>query len=33
MQIVSIEDNLHEMAKPVFWEKLAKLFKYMYVIC
>ena len=22
MQIVSIGDNLHEMSKPVFWEKL-----------
>ena len=21
MQIVSIGDNLHEMSKPVFWEK------------
>ena len=24
MQIVSNEDNLHEMSKPVFWEKIKK---------
>ena len=27
MQIVSIGDNMHEMSKPVFWEKSEKYFK------
>ena len=27
MQIVSYGDNLHEMSKPVFWEKYEKYFK------
>ena len=27
MQIISIGDNLHEISKPVFWEKLTKYFK------
>ena len=27
MQIVSQGDNLHEMSKPAFWEKLEKYFK------
>ena len=27
MQIVSNGDNLHEMLKPVFWEKKKKYFK------
>ena len=27
MQIVSDGDNLHEMSKSVFWEKLEKYFK------
>ena len=31
MQIVSSEDNLHEMSKPIFWEKLDKIFRI--VIC
>ena len=32
MQIVSIGDNLHEMSKPVFWEKKKeKIFKF--VVC
>ena len=26
MRIVSIGDNLHEMSKPVFWEKYEKYF-------
>ena len=26
MQIVSTGDNLHEMSKPVFWEKYEKYF-------
>ena len=26
LQIVSIGDNLHEMLKPIFWEKLEKYF-------
>ena len=26
MQIVSTGDNLHEMSKPVFWERLEKYF-------
>ena len=25
MQIVSLGDNLHEMSKPVFWEKYFKM--------
>ena len=24
MQIVSLGDNLHEISKPIFWEKLRK---------
>ena len=24
MQIVSLEDNLHEIAKPIFWKKMKK---------
>ena len=27
MQIVSYEDNLHEMSDPVFWTKKKKYFK------
>ena len=27
MQIVSLGDNLHEMSKPVFWEKYEKRFQ------
>ena len=27
MQVVSTGDNLHEMSKPVFWEKQEKYFK------
>ena len=27
MQIVSIRDSLHEMSKPVFWEKLKNIWK------
>ena len=27
MQIISYGDNLHEMSKPVFWEKKEKYFK------
>ena len=27
MQIVSLGDNLHEISKPIFWEKLRKLFQ------
>ena len=26
MQIVSIEDNLHEMSNPIFWKKEEKYF-------
>ena len=25
MQMVSIEDNLHDISKPVFWEKIKKI--------
>ena len=25
MQIVSLGDNLHEMSKPIFWEKFLKI--------
>ena len=27
MQIISFGDNLHEMSKPIFWEKYEKYFK------
>ena len=27
MQIVSLEDNLHEISKPISWEKYEKQFK------
>ena len=32
MQIVFIGDNLHEMSKPVFWEKKKKK-KFQYIVC
>ena len=28
MQIVSLGDNLHEMSKPVFWEKMKNVSKH-----
>ena len=31
MQIVSFEDNLHEISDPVYWKKLEKIFQY--VVC
>ena len=31
IQIVSCGDNLHEMAKPVFWKKIRQIFQY--VVC
>ena len=30
MQIVSYGDNLHEMSKPIFWEKIVE---YQFVVC
>ena len=27
MQIVSFDDNLHNVSKPIFWKKKAKYFK------
>ena len=33
MQIVSIEDNLHEMSNPVFWKKQEKKKKIQYIVC
>ena len=31
LQIVSIRDNLHELSKPIFWDKIRKLFQI--VVC
>ena len=33
MQIVSLGDNLYEMPKPIFWEKLKKKKNNQFVVC